>query len=1546
MSSIRRIAPGTVIVISRMGTPPARIASMARPATSGDSARITGTRPTSRICARTSCLLMPCSARHPGGAPLHDPLHLGQGGHGRVAGRGHGERPVGRSAIHRPLGSLAGEEPVNEAGGEGVATPDTIVDLQVLPVWRLVEPPLAVADRAPVVEGGGLGVAQRRGHRREVRERLHRLLDHLPESAGVEGGEILVEALHREAEGGREVLLVAEHDVHQGRQLPVHLLGPLLSPDRLPEGGAVVQVVGDDGAVAAGRGHRLPGHEGSGLGEGGEDPPGVEPAGSLLAEDRLPIDLPRLELRDRGVAAVRAADSGAHAEAALGEVEAVPGAAAHPVVLDPAQVRRVDPALVDQVLDQAAHRVVDEGGHDRGVEAEAALQPARDVVLPPALRDLEGAGGVDAAVSGVQPQHDFAQAHEVPSASFAGPGRERAHTARRYCAAWPLSIGGAGPVRQSGDAPFRSAALRGGTGRPRPLVQGMDAPRPSGQPPARLHRHPAPGPPGLLRLRRCPDAGPGRAGQKRPALHPGHHRRPPHPPRALLPAHGDVPRPPRRARQRRLLPRRGADPGRGAAGEGLPHRRLRGRVRPGLALGDRPGLRPVLRRLRPLALRGGGDGRGAAARRRSRGEGPRVAGRGPGAAVPGLGPPLRSPHALRPAGALPLALSPHFGGRLRRRDRVERRARGPAAQRAARGRPARANRGGGGGRPRRVPGGAPGADPRLLRLRRDRPHSDDRGRSRGTGPHRHRAGAHRGRDAHRPRPPRAEGAGGRPGPEPPAPGPGGAPGPRGDLRELVPPLPLRLERAQGPAGRPLQAHRRPAARAVRPGARPRRDRRRFGGGRRARRGPHQGAPGHPGRRDEHERHEGTSLDRSRCGGAPAGPGLPWRRGEPAQPGGAPARRPQGQDRPLQPPETGRAILGRGTGRRGDRGGARRAAPGPRDRRRPPAPRQLPEQGRPARRGGAGVPPGPGPRPGASGGPVQPGPGLQEDGPPGGCRGGFRAGPAARPPGHETPVAARGPRDAPPPVRAGGDHPEGGPHAEGGPSLLPPQARRVLPRDEALGRGGEAAAGSLGPPPRPGGHPLQPRPGPRGAGRGGLRGGRLRRGPATRREGLPLGLQPGASPGATRQSARGDRPLPRGPGGPARVRNGRAVPGQGAARHGRPARGGGGGAPWSGPEARASGRPPRPLRAGRRLHPPGSAGGGRPRGRGRAADGEGRVTRARLAVLALLGAACGRSPEARPTPRHLVLVTIDTLRADRLGCYGSTSVATPNLDRLAREGALAEDATVHVPLTRPSHVTIFTGLYPAEHGVRDNVSPSLAPAVPVLAEVLQKSGFATAAFVSSIVVSRQSGLARGFETYSDRFQVEADDARFLDQIQRRGDGPTAEAIAWLEAPRAGRRFVWLHLYDPHEPYEPPEPYASRYAGRPYDGEVAWSDELVGRLDAALERVGLGKDTLLVVTSDHGEGLGEHGEEAHGYFVYEATLRVPLLARGPGVPPGTRVPTTFRSVDLLPTLLDVLGVPPPAGARFSGRSLAGPLRGGPEPASEPTYAESLTPLLHYG
>jgi len=332
------------------------------------------------------------------------------------------------------------------------------------------------------------------------------------------------------------------------------------------------------------------------------------------------------------------------------------------------------------------------------------------------------------------------------------------------------------------------------------------------------------------------------------------------------------------------------------------------------------------------------------------------------------------------------------------------------------------------------------------------------------------------------------------------------------------------------------------------------------------------------------------------------------------------------------------------------------------------------------------------------------------------------------------------------------------------------------------------------------------------------------------------------------------------------------------------------------------------------------------------------------MAGLAASGCSREAPPPPSAKHLVLVTIDTLRADRLSCYGSRTVATPHLDEVAAKGALCRDASVQAPLTRPSHVTIFTGRYPAEHGIRDNVAPALRAEVPTLAERLKGQGFLTAAFVSSIVLSRQSGLGRGFDTYSDRFEAGADDARFLNTLQRKGDGPTAEAIAWLEAHPSGRTFVWLHLYDPHDPYEPPEPYATRYADRPYDGEVAFADDLVGRLDAALARLGRRSDTLLVVTSDHGEGLEEHGEAVHGFFVYESTLAVPLLLRGPGIPAGTRLNTTVRSVDLLPTVLDLLGAPLPP--NLSGRSLAAALRGGPAPADEATYAESLTPLLHFG
>jgi arylsulfatase A-like enzyme/tetratricopeptide (TPR) repeat protein len=318
---------------------------------------------------------------------------------------------------------------------------------------------------------------------------------------------------------------------------------------------------------------------------------------------------------------------------------------------------------------------------------------------------------------------------------------------------------------------------------------------------------------------------------------------------------------------------------------------------------------------------------------------------------------------------------------------------------------------------------------------------------------------------------------------------------------------------------------------------------------------------------------------------------------------------------------------------------------------------------------------------------------------------------------------------------------------------------------------------------------------------------------------------------------------------------------------------------------------------------------------------------------------------------VLVVTIDTLRADHLGIYGNPAVATPNMDRWGREGAIALNATVHAPLTRPSHISIFTGLYPAQHGIRDNISRALAPDVPTLAEAFKAAGFKTAGFVSSIVLSAQSGLGRGFDDFSDRFELgadTADEARFLDILERRGDVTTAEAVAWLEAHANDRTFTWVHLYDPHLPYEAPEPFGSRYADRPYDGEVAWSDELVGRLDAALTQSGIRDQTLIVLTSDHGEGLGDHEETVHGFFVYESTLRVPLIVRGAGIAPGTRIAAVVRSIDLFPTVLDLMGIParrtdPP----LPGRSLAGALRGrSPALDEQPAFAESLTPRIHYG
>ena len=311
------------------------------------------------------------------------------------------------------------------------------------------------------------------------------------------------------------------------------------------------------------------------------------------------------------------------------------------------------------------------------------------------------------------------------------------------------------------------------------------------------------------------------------------------------------------------------------------------------------------------------------------------------------------------------------------------------------------------------------------------------------------------------------------------------------------------------------------------------------------------------------------------------------------------------------------------------------------------------------------------------------------------------------------------------------------------------------------------------------------------------------------------------------------------------------------------------------------------------------------------------------------------------PPDIVLVTIDTLRADHVGAYGAAFGATPGLDALARLGVVVEEAVVQVPQTRPSHASIFTGLLPFQHGLRDNGSPPLPRAVPTLASSLKKAGYVTAAFIAAYPVSRASGLDSGFDVFDDPFGGGAD---FLassgDRNERPAQEVVARAIEWMAKPSARPRFIWLHFFEPHYPYEPKPPFASRFAGSPYDGEVATADAQLKRF---LDRFPPSVSRLVVVTSDHGEGLGDHGEDEHHLFVYDSTLRVPLVLAGAGLVAGRRVKGQFRSIDLLPTLLELTGVPAP---RVTGVSRAANLRTGTVIPDNQSYAESLYGALHFG
>ena len=318
---------------------------------------------------------------------------------------------------------------------------------------------------------------------------------------------------------------------------------------------------------------------------------------------------------------------------------------------------------------------------------------------------------------------------------------------------------------------------------------------------------------------------------------------------------------------------------------------------------------------------------------------------------------------------------------------------------------------------------------------------------------------------------------------------------------------------------------------------------------------------------------------------------------------------------------------------------------------------------------------------------------------------------------------------------------------------------------------------------------------------------------------------------------------------------------------------------------------------------------------------------------------------RPAPGALnvVVVTLDTTRADRLGCYGFRGVETPNIDALARDGIVFDHSTAAVPLTFPSHSSIFTGLVPPHHGVRDNGGFFLDQEQVTLAERLHDAGFATGAFVAAWVLESKWGLAQGFDEYSDDFDLSKYKVVSLGTVQKPGDEVMTNALAWLETVRERRFFAWVHLYDPHTPYDAPEPFASRYASQPYLAEIAYTDQVVGRLTTWLREKGLLERTLVVLTGDHGESLGDHGEASHAYFIYDSTTHVPLVVRTPWGITGRRSLQT-SGVDVMPTVLDLVGLPPQPG--IDGHSLAREILDPQASADRIAYSETYFPRYHFG
>jgi arylsulfatase A-like enzyme/cytochrome c-type biogenesis protein CcmH/NrfG len=332
----------------------------------------------------------------------------------------------------------------------------------------------------------------------------------------------------------------------------------------------------------------------------------------------------------------------------------------------------------------------------------------------------------------------------------------------------------------------------------------------------------------------------------------------------------------------------------------------------------------------------------------------------------------------------------------------------------------------------------------------------------------------------------------------------------------------------------------------------------------------------------------------------------------------------------------------------------------------------------------------------------------------------------------------------------------------------------------------------------------------------------------------------------------------------------------------------------------------------------------------------------LWTASLLVICPGLLAESKP-PLNVVIITIDTLRADHLGCYGYKQIRTPNIDALASESARFERAYTPVPVTLPAHTVIFTGTYPVFSGMHDFSGNKLNPKQPTLASVLKRQGFTTGAVIGSAVLDSRFGLNQGFDFYYDHFDFNRLQESNLEEMERPGNVVADVALDWLGKNRQNKFFLWMHLYDPHYPYRPPPPYSEQYKDRLYDGEIAFADVQVGRLISFLKANNIYRNTLIVLTGDHGESLGEHGEKTHGFFIYNATLHVPVIIHLPGSASTKTVSELVSLADLMPTVLQALKVDIPT--EVQGRALLPLMLPTKAGESRNLYAETFLPRLHF-